>query len=174
MYRCPGPPPPGPTFPTTDEMNEAIADAIEKHNNDPEAHAKLLANYATIEYVDSLLGSTKVNNIETISKESVENQYTYNPDLNAFEFDIKDNGAVIRLYEVSNDIKDLNLKFDNNIDGKDISVYINKTTDFNINYFSNNTLVPLFVSEDLPNGEYELTFITVNSDTIKFVNANIL
>lgn len=171
LYNCPGPTPPGPTYPTTDEVQDMIDEAIEKHNTDPNAHEELLSKYATIEYVDSLFRTDKVNNVEMLTKNSLEGHYIYDPDLNAFEFDIKNDGAVIRLYNISNTITDLNLKFNNTINGKEVEVYLNKNFNFNINYFLEDNLVQLFQNSDLPSGEIVLNFITVNS-IVKFVSGN--
>lgn len=167
VYGSPGPTPPEPTYPTTGEVQDMIDVGIERHNTDLDAHEELLSRYATIEYLNNLIG--KVNNIETLTTETLAGHYTYDTDLNVFEFDIKNDGAIIRLYNIPDTITELNLKFTNVIDGRKIEIYLNKTSSLDINYFLGDDLVEVFQDADISSGEIILNFTTINS-VVKFVN----
>ena len=157
IYNCKPPLPPEPEYPNKDEMDKAIADAIEKHNTDLNAHKDLLIS--------------RVNEIDVLNTTSLENHYVYDEINKKWIFDTTLNGNVIYINSVDSTIESLILDFTNNRIGDLIRTVIYKPLNCSISFIAKDGSTISLVEAEKPSDWYILEFVPIRDmDQIKVIN----
>ena len=138
-------------------MDKAIADAIEKHNTDLNAHKDLLIS--------------RVNEIDILNTTSLENHYVYDEINKKWIFDTTLNGNVIYINSVDSTIESLILDFTNNRIGDLIRIVIYKPLNCSISFIAKDGSTVSLVEAEKPLDWYILEFVPIRDmDQIKVIN----